>query len=196
MRRAGTFVMVALVVAAATFLITDRDEPTPSDVAVDLTPVDEREAPEPTPSPTEEAPPRAGFDRYTSEAGYSFDHPESWSVDERGSAVEISAPDSSAVISFGIAPSGDIRSGVGEFLEAIEKTYDVSEVRGPTSAVVGSSDGVAVEGTALNDDRVTIDFRAMVVDGGETNFAIALFTSSAAPGAAVDVILGSFTTSS
>lgn len=196
MGRVGTFVVVALIAAAATFLIADDDEPSSSGVLTrESTSEPTTEPPEPTqsPSPDEDEPP-AGFDRYENESGYAFDHPEAWSVDERGTAVEILSPDATAAISFGLAPEGDVRTGVGRFLEAIEESYDVREVRGPNSAVAGAANGVSVEGSAFNADNVRVDFLALVVSGDDANYAIAVFTSSGADEAEVQAILDSFTT--
>lgn len=191
MGRVGTFVVVALIAAAATFLITDRDEPEVIDV-VGSTVEPTTEAPEPTKTPNDEPPP--GLDRYESDAGYAFEHPEAWSVDERGTAVEILSPDATAAISFGLAPDGDVRAGIGRFLEAIEENYDVREVRGPNSAVAGTANGVSVEGSAFNDEDVRVDFQALVVSGVDANYAIAVFTSSGADASEVQAILDSFTT--
>ena len=196
MGRAGTFVIVALIVGAVTFLIADSDEP---DLAGgtdnETTAPADTEEPEPTQSPVEEDEPPAGFDRYEIEF-YSFDHPESWSVDQRDTAVEISAPDSSAVMSFGLAPGGDIRSGISKFLELINENYGVLDVRGPTSTTIGldPSDAVLVEGTATNDDDVRVDFRAFVVEGDDQNVAIAIFTSPGANESDVEAVLDSFST--
>ena len=194
MGRLGIFVVVALAAGAITFLITDSDEPEVIDV-VGPTAEPTTEAPDPTESPTpKEDEPPSGFDRYENDAGYAFDHPEAWSVDERGTAVEILSPDASAVISFGLAPGGDVRTGIGRFLEAIEESYDVREVRGPSSAVAGTARGVSVEGSAFNDDDIRVDFQALVVAGEGGNYAIAVFTSSDADIVEVQSILDSFTT--
>ena len=197
MGRLRLFVLVALIAGAVTFLVANGDDtdtisgrevtdPPTEDVAESPTSTEE----ESTPTDQEPAP---GFELYVNRAGYSFEYPESWNLDERKTAVEILAPDSSAALSFGIAPSGDVRGGIGKFLEVIEETYDVVEVRGPTNVAVGATEGVSVEGVAINDDGVRVRFDAYVVDGGSGNFGIASFASAGADDSQIAAILGSFT---
>lgn len=196
MGRIGVFVVVALVVGAVTFLVTDNDDLTDA-------PVDGRNTASPSPEPADTTPPveenpepPAGFDAYANRAGYAFHYPASWNLDERRTAVEIVASDSSIAMSFGLAPRGDIRAGVGTFLQTIEETYDVQEVRGPTDTTVGTSPAVVVEGVALNDDGVELEFMAFVVAGGPDNFAIAVFSSTDADRSEIPMILSSFAASS
>lgn len=198
MRRPGIFVLVALVVGALTFLIVDRDDPPPATLQTDDLSTDAPEAPVETaidePEETEAPEPPPGSDTYRNRAGYSFAYPQEWSLDERRSAVEIRSPDSSVVMSFGVAPDGDVRAAMGAFLDALEERYRVSEVRGPVDAAVGSSQGVSVSGTGVNDDRVPIEFSAFVLEGSAGNYAIAIFSARGADRRDMRSILDSFTT--
>lgn len=198
MRNTGLFVLVALVVAALTFLIVDTDE--------QATVIDGRgrqtaspratvDTPSPDLSPTQEPPEAAaGFDRYRNRAGYTFDYPEAWNLDEQGTAVEIVSPDASVAMSFGVAPDGDVRNAIGTLLDALEGRYEVDAVRGPTDAFVGTSRGVSVSGEGLNDDEVPIVFDAFVVEGDADNYGITVFSSEDADNSDVQAILDSFTT--
>jgi len=197
MSRAGIFVLVALVVAALTFLVVDKDGPTSASLdprgVVTGSPDDAAESPTVEESPTDEsldAP--AGFDSYRNRAGYSFAYPHAWNLDERGSAVEILAPDASVAMSFGVAPEGDVRVGMGELLDAIEARYEVQEVRGPNDATVGTEDGVSVTGSAVNDDGVDLDFTALVIDAGARNFAVTVFAAENADDSEAQAVLDSF----
>ena len=193
MGRVGVFVVVALVVGAITFFVADTDE-SPADPDNGVEETTPSPSAEPEDDVTDDEPP-AGFDAYENAAGYSFVYPEGWNLDERRTAVEILAPDASAAMSFGLAPDGDIRAGIGRFLQTIEETYDVQEVRGPSSATVGTAEGVVVEGAAINDDGVRLEFSAYVIEGTSDNYAIAVFSSADADHADIDAVLGSFTTS-
>lgn len=198
MRNTGLFVLVALVVAALTFLIVDTDE---QESVVDgragqtSSPRTTVDTPSPELTPTQDPPEAAaGFDRYRNRAGYTFDYPEAWNLDEKGTAVEIVSPDASIAMSFGVAPDGDVRNAIGTLLDALESRYEVDAVRGPTGAFVGTSNGVSVSGEGLNDNEVPIEFTAFVVEGTADNYGITVFSSQDADDSDVQAILDSFTT--
>ncbi|MBW3595091.1 MAG: hypothetical protein KY391_05885 [Actinobacteria bacterium] len=199
MERAGVFGLVALVVAALTFVVVNGDER--SGETLNGNDVEIRSPEEPAGSPSVEESPTQdvaevppGFEPYRNRAGYSFAYPEAWNLDQRGTAVEILAPDASVAMSFGVAPSGDVRTGMGKLLDALEDRYDVQEVRGPSPATVGTTDGVSVMGEAINDDNVRIDFTAFVVDGGSGNYAITVFAAATVDAREIRTVLDSFTT--
>lgn len=201
-RRRTVFVLVALVVAALTFLTFDRDDPPDdstevSDPATD-TPADPGEtsvAADETGVTDDPPQPPPGSDGYRNRAGYAFHYPEAWNLDERGTAVEIVAPDSSVAMSFGIAPEGDVRLAMGTLLDAIEERYEIDAVRGPKEASLGTTDGVSVWGEAVNEDGVPIVFAAFIVEGETDNYGVTVFSTRDADDAEVRSILDSFTMS-
>lgn len=186
-------------VAALTFFVVDRDDP--ADVAIDaddratVSPADPEETPTTEPDTSDVAEPPEGYDSYRNRSGYAFHYPEAWNLDERGTAVEIVAPDASIAMSFGIAPEGDVRTAMGSLLGAIEDRYEVEAVRGPTEESVGAADGVSVRGEAVNEDGVPIVFAAFVVEGPADNYGVTVFSTKDADDAEVRSIFDSFTMS-
>ena len=107
------------------------------------------------------------------EAGFEFKVPEGWSADSSGSRTVVSSPDRDASVSIAVAPDGDISDSSKEIMANLAVGWVGVRSEMPLVRTVAGQPALSVGGTAI-DATGPIRFLAIVVDGGERNYAIAV----------------------
>jgi hypothetical protein len=121
------------------------------------------------------------------EAGYRFEYPSGWTVSRDGTVSRATSDDGRAVVSFGVAPRGDLLVASDRLVELLRDSY--RKLR-PRNEDVGSINGnLAVLRSGLaNNGREELRYRVVLVSTEEGNlpffwadFAITSFVSRTDP---------------
>jgi hypothetical protein len=121
------------------------------------------------------------------EAGYRFEYPPGWTVSTDGTVSRATSDDGRAVVSFGIAPKGDLLVASDRLVELLRESYEKLRPRNEDVGSVNGNLAVLRSGLA-NNGREELRFRAVLVSTEEGNlpffwadFAITSFVSRADP---------------
>ena len=129
--------------------------------------------------PQTPADPDVDFQTYESDrGGYAFDYPSDWTLDDDGTFTRISSPGQEIIVSFGVAPSGDLLFATESLIELLRETYSPLEVEG---SEVGSTSGyvsMTRSGTGTSESGEKFDFKAMVLETKARNYALLSFDSA------------------
>jgi hypothetical protein len=133
--------------------------------------------PEPLARPSAVAAPMFGLPYRNVEGGYAFRYPAGWAVRDRGTATTVRAPGRRAVVTFGLAPRGDLQEAERSLVGTIRDSY--RRVRQTVIQVepVGGRRAVTIAGTGMNRAGVPFRFLAATVAGSGRNRSITLFAS-------------------
>jgi hypothetical protein len=119
----------------------------------------------------------ASSEHFVNESGgYQFDHPGEWSVATRGSVTDVESPDDEAIVSFGIAPEGDLLVASDRLLELLRDSYRGFELQDEDIRSFGSDLGMVRDGTAINGTE-PLRFRTVIIKTSEGNYAITAFAT-------------------
>jgi hypothetical protein len=108
--------------------------------------------------------------------GYQFDYPPQWRVASRGSVTDVESPDDEAIVSFGIAPEGDLLVASDRLLELLRDSYQGFELQDEDVRSFGSDLGMVRNGTASNGTE-PLRFRTVIIKTSEGNYAITSFAT-------------------
>ena len=109
--------------------------------------------------------------------GYAFDYPSQWTLNDDGTFTKISSPGQEVIVSFGVAPSGDLLFATESLIDLLRETYSPLEVGG---SELGSTSGyvsMTRTGTGTSESGEKFDFKAMVLETKERNYALLSFES-------------------
>lgn len=131
---------------------------------------------EPSPTNPEEASTLPGVQVYANqEGGYLFSYPDSWTVDERGTEANLTSPDGSVRVVFGLAPGGSLSRASDVLVERVMHSH--SGVQVMTSSRRSTEQGMRtlLVGGTVREDGVGGRFLAILVQGFDENKAITVY---------------------
>ena len=144
--------------------------------------------------PPERAPSAGDTRHLNAAAGYTFNYPEQWKVADRATLSRLVAPGHGAVISAGVAQSGETDTASVALVRALEDVYGRVRVTDKTTRSEGATTRVELSGKVMS-QGAPLDFEAIVLGRGVENFAIAAFVDPSTPPRLrnrVDKVLESF----
>lgn len=119
------------------------------------------------------------FETYESgRGGYAFDYPSDWTLSEEDTFTQISSPGKEIIVSFGVAPAGDLLFSTESLIDLLRDTYSPLEVE---ASELGSTSGyvsMTRSGTGTSESGEKFDFEAMVLETKARNYALLSFESA------------------
>jgi hypothetical protein len=133
--------------------------------------------PEPVARPSAVPTPAFGLPHRNAEGGYAFRFPAGWAVRDKGTATTVRAPGRRAVVTFGLAPRGDLQDAERKLVGTIRDSYRGIRLTVIQIEPVGGRRAVTIAGTGMNRAGVRFRFLAVTVAGSGRNRSITLFAS-------------------
>lgn len=120
----------------------------------------------------------SNFETLTSaQGGYEFDYPPEWTLSDQGTFTRVSSPKDEIIVSFGVAPPGDLLVSSESLIELLRETYPPLEAE--ESQLTTTSGFLSMvssgEGTSESGERFT--FEAMILETSKRNYALLSFES-------------------
>ena len=110
--------------------------------------------------------------------GYAFDYPVEWSVTQSGSVTKVTSPNEEVVVSFGLAPTGDLLVASDRFLAILRESFVKLELGGRQLGSTGGHLSMVRTGSAVDVDGEELRFSAVTIEGEQQNIAIAVFAKT------------------
>lgn len=138
---------------------------------------------------TDEAPPASTDDvrigteagnraSYTNdEGGYTFRYPSGWKLQPDDALTKVTSPDGDTVISLGPGLGADPLAASERLTARLRDAYSDVTVTDKKVKSFGSSLGIVLKGTAMNDRGVELAFEAAAIQSGRDGYAVTGFTA-------------------
>jgi hypothetical protein len=125
---------------------------------------------------TNEEPAPTGEEFINDDGGYSFEHPPDWQVASDGSVSDVESPDNEAIVSFGIAPEGDLLVASDRLMALLRESYEGFELAEEDVQSFGNDLAMVRSGTAASGNE-DLRFQTVVIKTSEGNYAITSFAT-------------------
>ena len=109
---------------------------------------------------------------------YEFDSPANWTVVKKGSVTEVTSPRDEVLVSFGLAPRGDLLVASDRFLELLSDSFADLQLSGRQLGSTGGHLSMVRTGNAVEENGEELRFSAVVLEGDPENIAIAVFAKT------------------
>lgn len=119
-----------------------------------------------------------GASYVSSEGGYRFRYPRNWDIEPAGTATEVTSPTMKAIVAFGLAPSGNLRSATRRSVALIQDQHGDVIVTEVASQQIAGRPARVVDGKATNTQGVRLWFRLVTIAGRNDVFAILAFEAA------------------